>query len=246
MPTLHLQVCAGFANRVRALVAGLCAAEDLQIPLVVHWPPTLECACKVSTVLDGESLPKTVKVVPDALESPLEVVSTDDWGKVLSEWDERSDLRIKSYGIFRGSETFEEHLRRLQPSSFVKEFLQRRCGHLDWPSAIGVHIRRTDNLKSILGSPFESFLDTMRKEEATALFVVATDDMTVRASLLQEFGPRCIFPAYVLTRQTEEGMLHAAADFFALSICPRILGSVGSSFSEIAARYGGCRLELMY
>ncbi len=244
MPTLHLQVCAGFANRVRALVAGLCAAEDLQIPLVVHWPPTLECACKVSTVLDGESLPKTVKVVPDALDSPREVVSAEDWEKVVSEWNGTSDLRIKSYGIFRGSETFEEHLRRLQPSPYVKEVLRRRCGHIDWGSAVGVHIRRTDNLKSILGSPFESFLEKMRKE-TDALFVVATDDLDIRTSLIQEFGPRCFFPASVLSRQTEEGMLHAATDFFALSKCPKILGSVGSSFSEIAARYGDCSLELV-
>ena len=244
MPTLHLQVCAGFANRIRALVAGLCAAEDLKIPLVIHWPVSLDCACKFSTVIDGESLPKTVKVLPYVVDSPIEVVSAEDWKKVLSEWDTTSDLRIKSYGIFHGTETFEEHLRRLRPSPFVNEFLRRRCGFIDWSSAMGVHIRRTDNLKSILGSPFESFLEAMRKQ-APATFVIATDDADVRASLIQEFGPRCVFPAYVLSRTTEEGMLHAATDFFALSKCPKILGSVGSSFSEIAARYGGSTLELV-
>lgn len=163
---------------------------------------------------------------------------------MLSEWDTTSDLRIKSYGIFHGTETFEEHLRRLRPSPFVNEFLRRRCGFIDWSSAMGVHIRRTDNLKSILGSPFESFLEAMRKQ-APATFVIATDDGDVRASLIQEFGPRCVFPAYVLSRTTEEGMLHAATDFFALSKCSKILGSVGSSFSEIAARYGDCSLELV-
>ena len=244
MPVLHLQVCAGFANRVRALVAGLCAAEELKIPLVIHWPPGPDCACKALSVLDGESLPKTVKVVSEELYKPTEVLSQDDWEKLLSEWNETSDLTIKSYGIFCATDTYDEHLRRLRPSARVKEMLGRRCGSVGWSTAIGVHIRRTDNLKSILGSPLESFLESMRKE-TECQFVLATDDVSVRQELVNEFGPRIFTPALVLSRKTEEGMVHAVVDFFALSKCSKILGSVGSSFSEIAARYGACTLELV-
>jgi len=75
-------------------------------------------------------------------------------------------------------------------------------------------------------------------------FVVASDDNEVRNQLHAEFGPRCVFPAEILSRASELGMIHGVADFFALSLCSQILGSVGSSFSEMAARYGNIPLIL--
>lgn len=244
MPTIHLQVCAGFANRVRALVSGLCLAQHLDLPLVIHWfPLSPECACRFSAVLDAESLPKTVKVTPEDLFRANEVLSREDWDRVVSEWDKTSDLYLKSHGIFYSNAFWNEHLKRLKPSPFVKDFLSRRTSTVDWSNAIGVHIRRTDNKKSIEGSPLEGFLRKMRSRE-DAMFVVATDDATVREILLNEFGPRCAFPAIVLSRKTEESMIQGVADFFALSKCSEVWGSYSSSFSEIAARYGSIELVL--
>ena len=101
MPTLHLQVCAGFANRVRAMVSGICLAETLNMPLVVHWfPKSPECACRFSSVLDPESLPKTVKIVPEDIYQAYDVQTLDDWNRVNFNWDKKSDLFMKSHGIF--------------------------------------------------------------------------------------------------------------------------------------------------
>ena len=127
--------------------------------------------------------------------------------------------------------------------TFVKEFLTRRCSSVNWSNAIGVHIRRTDNKKSIQGSPLESFLQTMR-EQPDAFFVIATDEKQVREHIEKEFAGRSIFPALVLTRRTEEGMIQGVADFFALTKCSKIYGSYWSSFSEIAAEYGAIPLEI--
>lgn len=245
MPTLHLQVCAGFANRVRALVSGICLAEALDIPLVIHWfPKSPECACKFSSVLDPESLPKTVKIVPEDIYKATEVLSREDWAREDYHWDKTSDLFIKSHGIFFHNDRYDFHLRNIRPSSLVKDFLQRRCSHIDWSNAIGVHIRRTDHKKAIANSPLESFLSKMR-ENPQAFFVVATDDTKVKETIEQEFLGRCLFPAVVLTRKTEEGMIQGVADFFALSKCTEILGSTASSFSEIAAKYGNIKLFIV-
>ena len=245
MPTLHLQVCAGFANRIRALVSGICAAEHLGLPLVIHWPSSgPECAAKAHRLLDAESLPKTVKVVGQELYNPREVLNREEWDTILAGWDKTRDLNLKSYGIFYSNETYEDHLRRLKPSSFVKELLSRRTASLDWSTAVGVHIRRTDNWRSILGSPLESFVERLKAEEAS-LFVVATDDSEVRTLLVSMFGPKVLFPATVLSRMTEEGMIHAVTDFFAVSNCSKLLGSIGSSFSEMAALHGSIPLELV-
>lgn len=239
MAILHLQLCAGFANRLRALVSGLCVAEDYGLRLVIHWfPLSSECACRFSAVLDPESLPKPVKVVPEDLYQAKEVLSRDDWETVYGGWDQKSDLYIKSYGIFYSNDSWDTQLRRIKPSRLVKDFLDRRCSAVEWDNAIGIHIRRTDNQKSIAASPVEGFFQKMR-DEKDAYFVVATDDKEVRKRIELEFGTRCIFPALVLSRKTEESMIQGVADFFALSKCSKIIGSAHSSFSEIAARYSG-------
>jgi hypothetical protein len=245
MPMIHLQVCAGFANRVRALVSGICLSEDLSIPLVIHWfPMSPECACRFGSVLDAESLPKPVKVVPEDLFQAQEVNSLEAWAPVFQRWDQKSDLYLKSYSIFYTNESYDKHLRSIRPSSFVKDFLARRTASVDWSKAVGVHIRRGDNKKSIEHSPVESFVQKMR--EATGrFFVLATDDQKVRERMMIEFGDRCVFPAMTLSRKTEEGMIHGVADFFALTKCTEIWGSYWSSFSDIAAKYGSIPLTIV-
>jgi hypothetical protein len=245
MPTIHLQVCAGFANRVRALISGICLAEDLELPLIVHWfSMSPECACRFQMVLDSDSLPKTVKVVPEDTYMAQEVLSRDDWEKVYSNWDMKSDVYIKSHGIFYTNAHWNDHLRKLQPSPFVKQIVQRRTATVPWERAMGIHIRRGDNKKSIDGSPLSAFLKKMRKE-SDAYFVICTDDLGTKELLMVEFGDRSVFPATVLSRKTEEGMIHGVVDFFALTKCRKIWGSVASSFTEIAARYGNTELEVV-
>ena len=227
------------------MISGICLAEDLEIPLVIHWfPASPECACKCSSVLDPESLPKTVKIVPEDTYMAREVLSRDGWDAYYSAWDRKSDIYIKSYGIFYTNGSWNTHLRRLKPSPYVKQLLERRTATVPWENAIGVHIRRTDNKKSIEGSPLEGFLKAMR-EKKDSFYVVATDDATVREKIILEFADRCIFPASVLSRKTEEGMIHGVTDFFALAKCSEIWGSVASSFTEMAARYGNVRFELI-
>ncbi len=245
MPSIHLQVCAGFANRVRALVSGLCLAEDLQIPLVIHWfPMSPECACRFQSVLDPESLPKTVKIVPEDTYMAKEILSRYDWDSYVSTWDTTSDIYIKSYGIFYTNAHWNDHLRNIRPSSLVKQLLTRRCASVPWEKAIGVHIRRGDNKKSIEGSPLGGFRQKMRAD-TDAFFIVCTDDASTKEALMVEFGDRCVFPAIILSRKTEEGMIHGVTDFFALANCSQIWGSVASSFTEIAARYGAVPFELV-
>ena len=227
------------------MISGICLAETLNMPLVIHWfPKSPECACRFASVVDPESLPKTVKVVPEDIYQAYEVLTPDDWAKLDFHWDKKSDLSIKSHGIFFWNERYLVHLRNLKPSPFVKGFLNRRCESIDWSKAIGVHIRRTDHKKAIQGSPLESFLTKMRNEP-DAFFVVATDDKDIKQTIEQEFLGRCVFPAITLTRKTEEGMIQGVADFIALSKCTKVWGSYWSSFSELAAKYGKIECEVI-
>ena len=215
------------------------------MPLVIHWfPRSPECACRFQSVFDPESLPKTVKVVPEDLWTSQSVQSPEEWETVYTSWDKQSDLNIKSHGVFYKSERFETHLRALQPSSVVRDLLKQRTANVPWETAVGVHIRRTDNTRAIEGSPTELFLRSMR-DLPTTFFVVATDDKDLREQIAKEFQGRCLFPALVLSRRSEQGMIHSAVDFFALSKCTKILGSYYSSFGDFASRYGQIPLTIV-
>ena len=243
MEPIHLQVCAGLANRLRALVSGICFAEDLKRPLVLHWPPIEpSCCAHFEALFDPSSLPSFVTVVPEYPERQrlTQCLSQEDLDK-LKEKEGQGVYNLKSYGWFHRSdpERWLKHLRALKPSQYIEERLSNRS----FDDTLGVHIRRGDNEKSIQGSPLSVFLDLLAVNPSPK-FLVATDDADVRAIFQKHFPQKCVFVANVLARNTEQGMIEAAIDFFALSRCKKILGSVYSSFSDIAALYGKAELIL--
>lgn len=247
MPTLHLQVCAGFANRLRALVSGICLAEELNIPLVVHWfPLSPECRCRLENLLDPASFPSFVKITTEDLFQAKEILSFEDLKYFIDSWDVQSDMVIKSHGKFYSPDPdrWLFHLRNIKPSRIVKLQLEKRFASVHWPSTVGVHIRRGDHKKSIHHSPTELFVDRLRLEGAV-YFIVATDSSAVKTELQVAFPGTCIFPSEERSRSTEKGMIEAVVDFFAIASCPRIYGSYASSFSEMAAAYGKAELVVL-
>lgn len=111
---------------------------------------------------------------------------------------------------------------------------------------IGVHIRRTDNVVSIQSSPLENFTNMMNaeiKQKANTKFYVASDDDEVKESLKSKYPNRIITLMDDTDRNSLEGMKFAVLDLFCLSKTNKIIGSVGSSYSQIAAEIGGIEVE---
>ncbi|MGI6223602.1 MAG: hypothetical protein ACOYJG_08330 [Prevotella sp.] len=104
---------------------------------------------------------------------------------------------------------------------------------------IGLHIRRTDNQRSIENSPLYLFEDKIKEElqknPETCVFL-ATDDEPTKKTLTDEFPSRIITSGKAAVRGTIEGIQDALAEMYALASCSVIYGSEGSSFSQIAAR----------
>jgi len=103
----------------------------------------------------------------------------------------------------------------------------------------GLHIRRTDSIKSIAKSPTGLFLkhieDSLAKDD-NQLFFLATDDIQEENLFKSAFGN------YILTqdnkdlsRDTQKGIEDALVDLYALSNTRLIVGSYWSSFSKTAA-----------
>jgi hypothetical protein len=248
MPTLHLQVVAGLANRIRAMVSGMTLASDLNIQLKVYWFPYHPAAvCHFDSIFDKTTLPSWMSISAMDLGIGPDTLSENDTYEMLRNWDKTSDLYIKSYGVFYRPNMFRwlAHLRSLRAAPRIQQELEDRTSALDFKKTVGVHVRRGDNTKAIEASPLDLFLKEASQYPADTKFLVATDDLVVKASFQSQFPDRCIFPAKRLVRTSEEGMREAAIDFFALAKTSKILGSAHSSFSEMAALYGSAELKII-
>ena len=113
---------------------------------------------------------------------------------------------------------------------------------------IGIHIRRGDHKIAIQKSPICLFIEAMEKaieQEEKTNFYLATDSESDKKLLTEKFGNRIITSPYPAERNSIEGMKNAVVDLYALSRTHTILGSYYSSFSEIAAELGGCKLHTL-
>lgn len=106
------------------------------------------------------------------------------------------------------------------------------------PRTIGVHIRRTDNVKSMRHSTPQGFrraMDNAVKEDARTRFFLATDDASLKEALEREYGERIITLHRPVRRNTIDGMRDAVVDLWCLAATERIIGSYWSSFTDTAA-----------
>jgi hypothetical protein len=227
--TIVLEVCAGFANRLRALVSGICYAEEHNKKLLVNWVPHPTCYAKLDHLLDTDSFPSFVLFSSSYLTKEPKMILNDDDLISLPRY-------IKSYSHFykKNPERFNFHLRNLRfkaSSSSSKSF-------------VGVHIRRTDHTKCIIESPLSFFIETMSREPSETRFYLATDCVNSRKNIIEVFKDRVITSDIVLKRTSVEGVKGAIIDFVNLATCSKIIGTKHSSFSEMAALYGDVELIL--
>ena len=113
---------------------------------------------------------------------------------------------------------------------------------------IGLHIRRTDNRESINQSPTNLFIDKVKEEidiHADTTVFLATDSDDVKNELRKLFGTRIITPNKGACRSNIEGIRGGLIDMWTLSTTQKIYGSVGSSFSTMAASIGETKIELV-
>jgi hypothetical protein len=103
--------------------------------------------------------------------------------------------------------------------------------------AIGIHIRRTDNVVAIRNSPISLFYTEMDNEiriNDKIKFFVASDDDTVVNELKLKYPQRIFTFATNKTRNHQDGIEQATAELFILSKSKKIYGTYWSSFSEMA------------
>lgn len=255
-PPLEFIPCAGFANRLRALVSAMCAAEDIGAPLHALWThePSIHIA-QFRMLFDTESLPSWMKV-EEAILAPhtgwkdiREILTQDEWKFWLDRMGPKRPIRIKSHAHFYKSDQdrWLAHLRSLKPNPVIET--KKNIIFHSFPEStkiVGVHIRRGDNKKSIDESPSELFWEAMKSYDKSVMFYLATDSMEERNEATRRFPNRIIVGSTtILGRNDPYGCREAMMDFVCLSSCSEILGSYYSSFNEMAAMYGGVPLQII-
>ncbi|MCM1293310.1 MAG: hypothetical protein NC230_07015 [Bacteroides sp.] len=134
-----------------------------------------------------------------------------------------------------------------RPSQSVDRLLTEKTASFD-DNTVGVHIRRTDHVQSISGSPDQLFIDEMDRRidnNTTVKFFVATDDPVLMQKLVQRYGLRVMCGDGNVSRRTRDGMLQGAADMLALASTKEIIGSYRSSYSDTAALIGNIPLTVL-
>ena len=140
------------------------------------------------------------------------------------------------------------YYRKLRPTPALQQRVEKIVESFG-PHCIGVHIRRTDNIKAMEAASVEDFRQAMLREartDADVRFYLATDDPAVKRQLVREMGERVIVqPTRDIHRDTVPGMQDAVVDLFCLAATQKILGSFWSSFTDTAAEMGGIPVEIV-
>lgn len=139
--------------------------------------------------------------------------------------------------------------RLFRPVAEVRDEVSRRLSAAADGEVVGVHIRRTDNAESIARSPLSLFFDRLDAEvgrDAATHVYLATDSEEVKAEMRRRYGPGRILTApRAADRSTVGGIRDGIADLYTLAATARIYGSAGSTFSTMAGRLGGIRVEVV-
>ena len=243
IPPMVVELHAGLGNRLKALVSGMCAAEDLGKDLRAVWGATIECGAKFTDLFDLSGAPLPARIYVHEM---LQAGYTQHTVDTEEQWDSVKDVKTVIYT--KSGSRFHKandarvvgHLQRLKPQAWALAAVTTAFAGAT--NVVGVHLRRAEYTAA---APTSAFVAAMQAFDADTKFFVASDSDADRQALEAAFPGRVITVAKTLARGNKEGMEDALKDFVGLSRCSEILGSVGSSFSEMAALYGGVTLTVV-
>ena len=158
-----------------------------------------------------------------------------------------------SFYVVHCSKFYSPHLsvHKLPITIPVTASVQRRLDkHLNLihGNTTGIHIRRTDLVKSINESPLCLFIEKLKaeiKKEPATRFYVASDSVEDKKELINLLGDKIITQEQPVRRDTKEGIIEALIELYLLASTKKIYGSSGSSYSMLASELKGKPIEIL-
>lgn len=254
---IHLVPEGGLCNRMRSIASVLLLANQVGQSLTVHWRRTDDMNCAYHDLFDTAGLPFEVresnaagwqagffKIFTYSSEVLMKIIgapvldSKDSAALVnqdekLRAWASRPNPRVRTHSkLLEDADLFAP----FKPAKQLADVIERYASRLS--RAVGVHIRRGDNLKSSQISPTNLFIDLMRAELMACpgtQFFVATDSPETFSVLRGEFGHAVFeYEKTSLDRSDPQAIRDAVIDLYCLASCRKLIGSYWSSFSDTA------------
>jgi hypothetical protein len=231
IPPIVLEVETGFGNRLNAMVSGMCAASDLNKDVRVIW----KSAAKFSELFDVKALPSRVYV-----HDTLPVGYVQHTSDTQAQWDALKGMStliyLKSGGRFHTTEDakFVSFLKGLKPLPLITDAVTATLLPYVGTTLVGVDLLRSESAQT-------SLMAAMTAYPSSTKFFVASECQEDRQALETQFPGRIVGITKNENRTPVQVMQDTLKDFVALSRCSEVLGSKGSSFSELAAVYGGAK-----
>lgn len=270
MRHLTLAPLGGLCNRLRALLSARSLIEiDEALTVRIAWEVNADCGARFDALFGaGLCIEGRFDIVVAGWQDRAAVWRRNLrlpqlWRKCFFDREVRNFHSAQSAAaclrgfadaprvyISTGSElctAMPELWQSLRPQPHLMRRIEELSSDFD-RRTVGVHIRRTDHVKSVSESPLSAFERAMHaavKADGATRFYLATDDDAVRKHLERVFPGRMVTQHAVGGRGTLGGMEAAVVDLYALSRTARLLGSYWSSFTDTAAELGGMPLDVV-
>ncbi|MDF1778543.1 MAG: hypothetical protein P1V13_21160 [Rhizobiaceae bacterium] len=262
-----IEPAGGLCNRLRSIHSAIALADSLERSLEMVWLANDGMGARFSELFERPAifsriyefdknklnLLKNIKYIfarnfriqrlrPDL--TPPRVMDLSEAGFDFESLKIKRRIHIKSWSLFYGE---DKSFYQFEPVKELQEKIDAvTCG---FDKTVGVHIRRSDLLESVEGSPTELFILEMRREierEPETKFFLSTDDPEEERYLSDLFGDRIIiFNKDTRSRQEVGAIKDAVVDLYCLASTCKIIGSKGSSFTEVAARMAQIPLTII-
>lgn len=259
MSRIDLLPTGGLCNRMRAIASAIILARELDRDLRIYWVKNYRLNSNFLdlfepfdqtgvTLFDTHKTPWRFRTsslrnlyVPSLLRFGRLHFNRDNAGELpgmdLTHVNPRKRILITSGYRFR----YEPDIYKLfNPVPTLQKRIDAIAG--SFRNTVGVHIRRTDNLKAIEHSPNSIFIQAMRDEldqDPSVRFYLATDDAATKREFADIFGEKISTLSVDNRRDSWQGMQDALVELYVLSRTKKVFGSYWSSFSHTACNIGG-------
>lgn len=251
---LYLHPEAGLCNRLRTIASSWDLTQEYGEKLKVWWSINGELKCRFEDLFEM-TVPIPVRNQSAVMEKLLKKGLVSIFKKHYTQSNFKQFVEdyktnpnavyyLSSYSNYYNSRnyTWVKPIEKLQKR--IDEITAQFGNH-----CVGIHIRRTDNKKSIEQSPISLFLEVMDcelEQNPDTKFYLATDDADTKLVLTKRYPGRVL----VLNmepgdRVSKKGMQDAVVDLYALAATDKIYGSYWSSFSQVAADIGKKEIEIL-
>lgn len=259
--TLTVTCPAGMSNRLRVLLSGKALAEATGREFAMQWTPSVACGAlypqlfrnqwnvRADIFFDAQHAVDLTRVAweefPDLFSVSDPALFVQNYGWIIRPARYSHHLEIQTRGY--------ELLRELEPIPALAQRVQEFRAKFFRPIMIGAHLRRGDHIKSrpdVTGNlaAVMKQIDEWLEEKSDAGILLCTDDgardpysgrampyENVADKFVQRYGARVVFTKpSSLDRRSPQAIQDGLMDLWLLRATDFFVGTVGSSFSELA------------